>query len=223
MTIRFITATRDSLEAFGKNALLSQSLARVSCFSKIELQVAAQNSNPLPTVFNHAIEEADPDDVLVFIHDDVWIDDWMIEYRLLEGLLVFDVLCIAGNTRRFDRQENWILNKNREHDVGHLSGAISHGQPLNGNISRFGESPAPVCLMDGVLLAARAGTLVQAGVRFDPRFPFHYYDTDFSRSCDQAGLRMGTWPIAITHGSPGVWGHEPWEAAFALYLKKWGS
>jgi hypothetical protein len=58
-------------------------------------------------------------------------------------------------------------------------------------------------------------------VRFDPQFRFHFYDTDFSRSCEQAGLSMGTWPIALTHLSAGKWQTPEWDAAFQAYLAKW--
>jgi hypothetical protein len=58
-------------------------------------------------------------------------------------------------------------------------------------------------------------------VRFDPRFTFHFYDMDFCRSCERAGLSMGTWPIAITHRSTGAFGSPAWQAGYAEYLAKW--
>jgi GT2 family glycosyltransferase len=104
-----------------------------------------------------------------------------------------------------------------------LSGGIQHGAPDASVASRYGDVPAEVRLLDGVFLAARAATLVDAGVRFDARFPFHFYDTDFCRTCEKAGLRLGTWPIALTHASSGEsWAGEAWDAAYRLYLDKWG-
>ena len=74
-----------------------------------------------------------------------------------------------------------------------------------------------------MLLAARARTLQEAGVRFDPAFTFDFYDLDFCRACEQAGLRLGTWPIAVTHESVGKGiSSAAWEAARAVYLAKWG-
>jgi hypothetical protein len=58
-------------------------------------------------------------------------------------------------------------------------------------------------------------------VCFDPRFKFHFYDLDFCRSCEQAGLRMGTWPIALMHGSAGSFATPAWQCAYELYLAKW--
>ncbi len=52
----------------------------------------------------------------------------------------------------------------------------------------------------------RGGRLERSGVRFDPRFAFHYYDLDVCRSARRAGLSLGTWPLPLVHASGG----EPW-------------
>jgi GT2 family glycosyltransferase len=70
-------------------------------------------------------------------------------------------------------------------------------------------------------MAAKASTLLDAGVRFDPQFAFHFYDMDFCRSAVQAGLRLGTWPNAVTHASGGRFGTPQWKEAAAAYYRKW--
>jgi GT2 family glycosyltransferase len=60
-------------------------------------------------------------------------------------------------------------------------------------------------------------------VRFDPQFDFHLYDIDFCRTARQKELRLGTWPIALTHQSKGSFGTESWFARYEKYLAKWGS
>jgi GT2 family glycosyltransferase len=76
-------------------------------------------------------------------------------------------------------------------------------------------------LLDGVFLAVRTATLKQHGVRFDPRFKFHCYDIDLCRTALTKGLRIGTWPIAITHDSGGAFGSEAFRQAARAYLEKW--
>jgi GT2 family glycosyltransferase len=220
----FVSATRETREAFDRKAPLARSLARVSGSSPFVLAVAYANTLPLPDVYNRAIDAAGADDTLLFVHDDVWIDDWRIASRLDEALAAYDVAGVAGNRRRVPRQEGWILaGDTREQDVGHLSGAIAHGAPGAGEVHAYGPAPADAKLLDGVFLAARARVLKAAGVRFDAQFPFHFYDTDFCRACERAGLRMGTWPIALTHASMGSgWTSPGWEAAYRAYLAKWG-
>jgi GT2 family glycosyltransferase len=82
--------------------------------------------------------------------------------------------------------------------------------------------PADCELLDGVFLAARKSALTAKGVLFDPRFDFHFYDMDFCRSARQRGLRLGTWPIGLTHQSGGAFGTEKWNDKYQAYLKKWG-
>jgi hypothetical protein len=44
---------------------------------------------------------------------------------------------------------------------------------------------------------------------------------DFCRSARAKGLRLGTWPICVTHQSGGAFGSEAWREKFDKYLAKW--
>lgn len=224
MALWFVSCTRLSQEAFEREALLARSLARVREFTPIVIAVGYENRGPLADAYNRALDLAAPDDTLAFVHDDVWIDDWYVAHRIEAALGAFDVVGVAGCRTRAPRQRSWLVadatDAQRE---ATLSGGVFHGTRESSVPSRFGASPERVVLLDGVFLAARARTLRDAGVRFDPRFRFHFYDADFCRSCEKAGLRMGTWPIALTHASYGQGGVGPdWDEAYRLYLEKWG-
>lgn len=67
----------------------------------------------------------------------------------------------------------------------------------------------------------KKSTLADNKVLFDPRFDFHFYDMDFCRSARTKGLRLGTWPICITHQSGGAFGSQRWIEKYRLYLEKW--
>ena len=200
-------------------------LRAVHNLTPLRLRLFSQNQQPLPHCYNRAIDEADADDVLVFVHDDVSFDDWMLGWRLQEALLSFDVVGVAGNRRRQDQQMTWLLQQDGQTwDHTQLSGAIMHGEPGSRRLTYFGPTPAPVVLLDGVLLAVRAGLLQSTGVRFDPLFDFHFYDLDFCRTATQSGLRLGTWPLGITHASTGGGYTSPqWQRNGENYLKKWGA
>ncbi len=219
MIYHFVTATRDSMEQFKQHSLLVKSLIKVQSMCQVRLHVTAQNRDSLALAYNAAIDQVAPEDILIFVHDDVSIDDWFFCQRLTDALQRFDIIAVAGNTRRQPRQESWIINPDdRKHDMQFISGAIFHGKQT---VHYFGPCPAAIKLLDGVFIACRAKTLQSSGVRFDPQFRFHFYDTDFSRSCEQAGLSMGTWPIALTHLSAGKWQTPEWDEAFQAYLAKW--
>lgn len=80
--------------------------------------------------------------------------------------------------------------------------------------------PAECKLLDGVFLAGRKAVLKSKNALSDPVFDFHLYDMDFCRSASEKGLRLGTWPICITHQSTGAFNSPPWQAKYSLYLKK---
>ena len=225
MALIIVTATRYSQEEFETQSQLAPSLLAVHRLTPLRLRLFSDNRQPLPFCYNQAIDEAAPDDVLVFVHDDVALDDWMLGWRLQEALLHFDVVGVAGNRRRQAEQTAWwLLPHSQNWDHAQLSGAVMHGQTGAGSLTYFGTTPAEVMLLDGVLIAARAGKLQTQGVRFDPRFDFHFYDLDFCRSASQGGLKIGTWPLAITHASDGGdYGSAGWQRNAALYLEKWGS
>jgi GT2 family glycosyltransferase len=192
--------------------------------STLRLGLIEGNQRGLPEVYNQFIDESFREQELVFLHDDVWIDDLFLSDRIRSALGVYDVVGLAGNTRLLPGAPSWsVRNDQMERDLGYVSGVVCHGPQPFGEPAVFGPVPAAVELLDGVLLAARAGTLLDAGVRFDERFDFHFYDLDFSRSARAAKLRVGTWPIAVTHVSGGGFESAAWKHDLELYREKWGT
>ena len=223
--IEFVSATRSTPEEFKTSAALGKSISRLSYNPTIGFRVTTENTTGLPTLYNRAIDADNEHDILVFLHDDVFLDDYFIGQRIIEGLKSFDVIGLAGNRRRVPGQYSWVSvdQKGFEFDKQYISGLVAHAAPGGRiNISRYGPTPAPCELLDGVFLAARKSKLRAANVRFDERFDFHFYDLDFCRSARAAGLRLGTWPIAVTHVSAGLFGSPSWRAAKKVYFDKWG-
>jgi hypothetical protein len=231
--LTIVCASRATRAEFQQHALLAASLARLGRKGRCRLRLHASNTAALAQAYNEAIAQADPDEVLVFVHDDVHVDDWHATQRLEEALAHFDIVGVAGNTRRVPGQLAWYLQppypdeaggwRHDRWDHGHLSGAVAHGaSPAAARVSWYGPAPQPVRLLDGLFLAARAGTLQRSGVRFDAALGFHFYDLDFCRSAEAAGLTLGTWPIALTHASTGASIRSAaWARSSALYRSKW--
>jgi GT2 family glycosyltransferase len=216
-----IAATRVSRAEFLERPT-GRSLARMSFDPTLQYAVIENNQAGLPAAFNRFIVEEMRQHALVFLHDDVWIDDLFFSDRIRAALDTFDVAGLAGNRRLLPGASAWhVKNDAMEWDSEFLSGIVCHGAQPFGAASVYGPTPAPVQLLDGVLLAARASALLDAGLRFDERFDFHFYDLDFSRQANAAGLKVGTWPIAVTHASGGGFGSPAWNRSLALYREKW--
>lgn len=221
--IDFVSATRLSESKFWADSALGVSLRRLSHDDRFVTHLAFANRSSLPEIYNARIAAAGSDDILVFVHDDVWIDDYFIVDRVIEGLRNYDVIGVAGNRRRVANQPSWAYPDTdfKWDDRATLTGSIAHGKHPFGAVSYFGTAPAECELLDGVFLAAKAATLRDGGVSFDSRFDFHLYDMDFCRSARQQGLRLGTWPICLTHQSGGALGTESWRRNYRAYLEKW--
>jgi protein O-GlcNAc transferase len=223
LAIEVVSATRMTEEGFWKDAALGISLKRhIAEDARIKVKVAYENTRGLSDVFNESIANAADDALLVFIHDDVWIDQEHFSDSVYAGLQKFDVIGVAGNKRRIPNQPAWLFTDiNFTWDTGHLSGKVAHGQHAFGEITDFGPVPMACELLDGVFLAAKKSTLINKQVKFDEQFDFHFYDLDFCRTARGAGLSLGTWPIKLTHQSAGAFGSQQWMAKLKRYLNKW--
>ena len=219
--IEIVSATRLSEADFAAKSALGRSLARLKSDARIVPRIAFSNSQGLPDIYNAAIADTAGADIVVFMHDDVWIDEEQFAERVIEGLDVFDVIGVAGNRRDARDQFSWLLIDGKWDKAENLSGGIAHGEEAGGEIDHFGPFPAPCQLLDGVFLATSKSTLATAGLSFDPQFRFHFYDLDFCRNARQKALTLGTWGIALTHQSPGDFASPEWVQSRESFLKKW--
>lgn len=221
MGVVLVSATRATAAEFGAGTLLGRSLQRLQFEARLRAVVAFENRAGLPAVYNAGLAQCADDDLVVFVHDDVGFDDYHVVDRLTEALQRYDVVGIAGNRRRLPLQPGWgfVDDRGTWDAIEQLSGTVAHG--ADAHVTRFGPAPADCELLDGLLLAARVDRLRATGVAFDPRFQFHLYDLDFCRSARAAGLRLGTWPLAVTHASAGNFS-AAWRAELPKYFAKWG-
>jgi glycosyltransferase involved in cell wall biosynthesis len=223
--LHIVSATRMDEKQFWKSSALGLGLAALREDPRLAIHVAFENKSGLPAVYNAALRQAGDHDAVLFIHDDIWLDDPRWLEKLLEALARFDVVGVAGNRRRVKRQPAWLftelVNDKFSLDMPNLSGWVAHGKQPKGEVTWFGESPAHCELIDGLFIAARCDALKPAGVEFDEHFQFHFYDLDFCRTARAAGLSIGTWPIELTHQSVGSFRTNAWKEGLARYFGKW--
>ncbi|MDP3744221.1 MAG: tetratricopeptide repeat protein [Methylotenera sp.] len=223
-SVVIVSATKLSESHFWSQSALGLSLKRhLKQDVRLSVKVAFENSRGLSEIFNECIDQADEDSILVFIHDDIWIDEANFADAIIQGLESFDVIGVAGNRRRIPNQSAWaFIDHQFTWDCkSNLSGRVAYGKHAFGEVEDFGAVPAECELLDGAFLATKKHRLQQNNVRFDPQFDFHFYDVDFCRSARKAGLKLGTWLVSLTHQSPGAYGSQLWISKYILYLNKW--
>jgi predicted O-linked N-acetylglucosamine transferase (SPINDLY family) len=216
-----VAATLLEEGAFRRESLLGRSLA-LPAHASYGRCLGYANRRALAHTYNRGLEQADEEALVVFCHDDLWLGEQSLVAPLTQALERFDLVGVAGNSRRLHGQQAWWLNADGSGwDHPQLVGALRHGRPEAAQLQTYGPSPAPAALLDGVFLAGRAGVLRRAGLRFDPDLPFHLYDLDLCRSAEQAGLRLGVWPLDLIHASGGDAFTPSWKACLVLYRRKW--
>ena len=221
LTLEIVCATHLSAEDFWRCTALGQSLAFNRPERRIVTRLACGGTQTLAQIGNQAIDDTGTaSGILVFLHDDLWLQDWDFVNRIAEGLAHHDLIGLAGCTRRFPGQLAWFQVPPTERHT--LSGIVAQGsEPATGVISAFGPVPQACELLDGMLLAARKSTLVQHGLRFDPGLDLHFAGVDLCRSARQRGLRLGTWPLSVTHQGLGHVNPVDEATARQRYLARW--
>lgn len=237
--VRLVCATRRSEAEFWRISLLGRSLNEIPPKLRPELAIRFDNAGErrlgLSSIYNRAIEGCPPTHHILFVHDDVYIHDAFVSHRITEGLSGADIIGLAGSRGASLTQPSWGLEFDADlNGLGwqqgqgiQLSGAVSHTtsrtcvNPPPISLGEYGPISAQCDLLDGLFLAARIERLRGAGVRFDEQFDFHLYDIDFCRTARDAGLRLWTWPILVTHGSGGAFCTPEWKSGARRYLDKW--
>ncbi|MEW6345211.1 MAG: glycosyltransferase [Paraburkholderia sp.] len=224
--IRFVCGTRRTPEQFSNETALGRSLKLYNHFKHAQLHLFDNNARGLSTIYNNAIQYAEQNPaILVFVHDDVWLQDFFWTERIYEAIERFDVVGLAGNTRRLPRQPAWAFATPdfKWDDKQFLSGTVGHGKGFPCEIvSSFGPAGQACKLLDGLMLIADSAKLIESGLRFDEQFTFHFYDMDFCRQAELKGLSMGTWPLAVVHESGGAFNSPGWRDGYQRYLQKYG-
>jgi hypothetical protein len=222
--VTVVSATRYSEQNFFTKAALGRSLSQTYAQLPVTRRIYFDNQRPLAACYNDAVgQAAHPDEILMFVHDDVHILDFFWVEKLMAGLQRFGSVGLAGNKRRVPRQPNWafIDEKFTWDDRSNLSGIVGHGAQFPCQLSVFGPVWQECKLLDGVLLATKRKAFGKNKLRFDEAFDFHFYDLDFCRQAEASRLTMGTIPLGIMHEGTGRCGSPPWQANYERYLKKW--
>jgi len=170
---------------------------------KFSAHFYTQNTQGLSQVYNRAISELVDYDCIVFVHDDVYIDDAFIFDKIEDGFQEYDIVGVAGGLDPVIKAPAlWHLMTKREN----WKGAVAHFNPdmKQIGVTSFGPMPAVVTILDGVFLAVNRLKCTKAGWKFNENYTFHHYDVASTLDATRKGLVCGVLPIHIIHKSPGL-------------------
>lgn len=170
----------------------------------VDILYIYENTLPIAKAYNlcisYALEETVYTEV-VFIHDDVCIEDRRFEHKVKYWLSKYDIIGLAGGDNvKLEKPYLWhIMSKNRYGTVGHYIDSDWYG-------TTFGVTNKRVAVIDGLFIGINVDTWREKNnLRFDENLPgFHHYDIDFSLQANQQQCKIGVVPILVTHNSPGL-------------------
>lgn len=196
--------------------MIHQSISKLKTYgtrfkNQHKLKIHTENTTPLSTLYNQYINQkiADEHGVVLFVHDDVHIDDIGCFDKIHAAMNAgFDIVGLAGATQaKIKAPSLWHLMSDREHQ----SGSVAHATPGEQQTvftTCFGPTPQRCLFLDGLFLAVNISRALDAGWLFNEQFEFHHYDISSCLDANAKKLKLCTWPINVVHKSLGLWDYN---------------
>lgn len=195
--------------------------------NNIVLDIIWENKEGLCTVYNRCIEyyKNKNYDFLVFVHDDVYLDDTKLAEKLQKAVdeWGFDIIGLAGGLNpKIKHPTLWHIMCDRNDHRGQVQHPINEKQIY---CTGFGPTPARVAIADGVFLAINLPKILEVGWRFNENYKFHHYDLSSCLDANKLKLKIGVYPIHIIHISSGLnsFENKSWAESNQKFLKEYGA
>jgi hypothetical protein len=193
-----------------KQTLLYRSIAKIEKDTNFvlldKLFFYTQNKKGLGEVYNSFLYNHPEYDYVLFVHDDIWIDDAGFYIKLEEGHKKYDIIGVAGGLNPVLKTPAlWHLMCGG-FQGGNLRGFAGHYLPdgITTNITNFGPSPARVAIIDGAFMSVNAKMVTKVQWKFNENYTFHHYDLSSCIDANKKKLKIGVIPVLTYHNSPGL-------------------
>ena len=200
--ILIISATRGKKE----DTVLYKSL-QYQDNNRYKLDMYEDNEQGLSTIYNNTLKTVSEleYDYILFVHDDVSLQDSMFQFKIYESMKQFDVVGFAGTTKCVIKKPALWHIMNNDKPFHGASGAVAHPNDQGiVRMSTYGDFGTRCILLDGLFLAVNIKKVKETGLLFDEQFKFHFYDLDLCLTANKKKLKMGTAPIWVIHKSAGL-------------------
>jgi GT2 family glycosyltransferase len=220
--VKVITCTRaQTVEEFEQRPIFNslKQLTQLYGDNLFSFELDKTNSG-LSATYNKHLTNANRNTILVFVHDDVELNDLFLVEKL--NAAPYSVIVLAGGTEMDLTKPKvaWHLCCSRDK----LRGEVTHTGGNKVWTTVFGQTPARVMSFDGVFIACHCDAVVDANVTFDEDFAYHFYDLAFALRCNEAKLTAGVTPIHVVHHGLGDSMYSAdWEEQNTKFKQKYGN
>ncbi len=193
--VLFVCATPDDKQTFERTSTLWKSIHNRP---ELNYKIHFSNTVGLSQLYNRTIDDVGSlYDYVVFVHDDLSIEDSLVVKKLKVAHQHYDIVGLAGgkNIDANFQAPLWHIMTKQKH------GAVAHPTEKDGSltVAAFGSTPAECDLIDGLFISVNVKKVKEGGVRFNEDMSFHFYDLAFCMNARNAGLKIGVWPIWTVH------------------------
>lgn len=170
-----------------------------------DIHFFTKNKRGLSTCYNEYLTSADEDDIIIFVHDDVYIEDGMIHHKLQHYHETYNIIGVAGGTNlTIKKPALWHImcggfGPNLRGFAGHF--VRDSKQKF---ITNFGPTPERVIVVDGLFISVDVRSAKNVNWSFNQNYEFHHYDIASCLDANKKKLKIGVVPIWVTHHSHGL-------------------
>jgi len=189
------------------NTLTFKSLNKIkSETNSFDILYTSSNKTGLSRMYNTILKSYKTKyDCIVFIHDDVYVDDYNICNKLAKAHTLYDIVGLAGGINpKINKPALWHLMCGG-FNSGNLRGCVAHFiDDTQFHMTSFGPTPARATILDGLFLSVLTKPIIESGWRFNENYSFHHYDIASCIDANKKHLKLGVYPIWTIHKSPGL-------------------
>jgi hypothetical protein len=190
----FVVATQNNQENFIKNSPISLFLDKTENIKNST--ILYENKTSLTKIYNSFITKENQDKKIIFVHDDVLIEDVFLFEKLDVSFEKYDIVGLAGAKKcDITKPPAWHLMSERQDHVGE----VAHSKDKVYWTTVFGPTDSRALIIDGLFIAVSVKKLLETNTRFDENFDFHHYDITFCLNANKNKLKIGVYPIKVTH------------------------
>jgi hypothetical protein len=167
---------------------------------KLDFRLFTDNKSGLSKCYNEVIRDPNNiDKTVLFVHDDVELNDLFLSEKLLESPYTITGLAGAKSFNKQNEKLAWHLATTPEDMVGEVAHKYPNNVVCTTIFGRPGNTNSRALTLDGLFLSCHIKTLVEKELYFDEEFNFHFYDIAFCLKAHEKKVTCGVLPIHVVH------------------------
>lgn len=183
-------------EEFAKKPIYNSLQKQYDSNTNVSFYIFKDNKRGLSECYNEILQDLkNADKTVLFVHDDVVLDDIFLYEKLTQS--PYSITGLAG-AKTFNKSADklaWHLASDKSDYVGE----VAHFHEGKIWTTVFGPTQSRALTIDGLFISCKVKDLLEKELVFDTNFNFHFYDIAFCLRANEKKVSCGVLPIKATH------------------------